>query len=95
MRIEEYLVELRHYLKGEIKATKIRVLYKNMPLKYIYIYMYMSNEKQKQSSTMQNLSDQLFKIRFPKGGLTYRRQVVNPRNQTPQGQSVAKHEEAL
>ena len=32
----------------------------------------------------------LFKIRFPKGGLTCRGQVVNPRHQTPQGQSVAK-----
>ena len=32
----------------------------------------------------------LFKIRFPKGGLTCRRRVVNPRHQTPQGQSVAK-----
>ena len=27
----------------------------------------------------------LFKIRFPKGGPTCRRQVVNPRHQTPQG----------
>ena len=34
----------------------------------------------------------LFKIRFPKGGLTCGRQVVNPRHQTPQGQSVAKPE---
>ena len=32
----------------------------------------------------------LFKIRFPKGGPTCRRQVVNPRHQTPQGQSVAR-----
>ena len=37
----------------------------------------------------------LFKIRFPKGGPTYRRQVVNPRHQTPQGQSVAKPETPL
>ena len=29
----------------------------------------------------------LFKNRFPKGGPTCRRQVVNPRHQTPQGQS--------
>ena len=34
----------------------------------------------------------LFKIRFPKGGPTCRRQVVNPRHQTPQEQSVAKPE---
>ena len=37
----------------------------------------------------------LFKIRFPKGGPTCRRQVVNPRRQTPQGQSVAKPETPL
>ena len=36
----------------------------------------------------------LFKIRFPKGGPTCRRQVVNP-HQTPQGQSVAKPETPL
>ena len=37
----------------------------------------------------------LFKIRFPKGGPTCRRQVVNPGHQTPQGQSVAKPETPL
>ena len=37
----------------------------------------------------------LFKIRFPKSGPTYGRQVVNPRHQTPQGQSVAKPETPL
>ena len=37
----------------------------------------------------------LFKIRFPKGGPTCRRQVVNPRHKTVQGQSVAKPETAL
>ena len=31
-----------------------------------------------------------FWIRFPKSGPTYMGQVVNPRHQTPQGQSVAK-----
>ena len=31
-----------------------------------------------------------FKSRFPKNGPTYRRQVVTPRHQTPEGQSVAK-----
>ena len=34
----------------------------------------------------------LLKSRFPKGGPTCRRQVVNPRQQTSQRQSVAKHE---
>ena len=37
----------------------------------------------------------LFKIRFPKGGPTYRRQVVNPPHNSPQGQSVAKPETPL
>ena len=37
----------------------------------------------------------LFMIRFPKGGPTFRKQVVNPRHQTPQGQSVAKPETPL
>ena len=37
----------------------------------------------------------LFKIRFPKGGPTCRRQVVNPRHQTPQRQSAAKPETPL
>ena len=31
-----------------------------------------------------------WKIRFPKSGPTYRRQVINPRHQLPQGKSVAK-----
>ena len=34
----------------------------------------------------------LFKNRFPKGGPTGRRLMVNPRHQTPQGQPVAKPE---
>ena len=37
----------------------------------------------------------LLTSKFPKSGLTYRRQVVNPRHQTPQGQSVAKPETPL
>ena len=37
----------------------------------------------------------LFESRFLKGGPTCRRQVVNPRHQTPQGQSVAKPETPL
>ena len=37
----------------------------------------------------------LFKNRFPKGGPTCRRQVVNSRHQTSQGQSVAMLETPL
>ena len=44
-------------------------------------------------SIMSNLQHNCcFKNWFPKGGPTCRRQVVNPRHQTPQGQSVAKPE---
>ena len=32
----------------------------------------------------------IIQVRFPKSGPTYRGQVINPRHQTPQGQSVAK-----
>ena len=39
---------------------------------------------------MWNLQAHAFQIRFPKSGATYRRQVINPRHQTPQRQSVAK-----
>ena len=37
----------------------------------------------------------VFKNRFPKDGPTCRRQVVNPRHQTSQGQSVANPETPL
>ena len=37
----------------------------------------------------------LFKSRFPKGGPTCSRQVVDPRHQTPQGQLVANPETPL
>ena len=37
----------------------------------------------------------LFKIRFPKGGPTWSRQVVDPPHQTPQGQSIAQPETPL
>ena len=43
----------------------------------------------------QSAAQLLFKSRSPKGGPTCRRQAVNPRHQTPQGQSVAKPETPL
>ena len=47
------------------------------------------------TSLVKPTAELLFRIRFPKGGPTCRRQVVNPRHQTPQGQSVAKPETPL
>ena len=44
---------------------------------------------------VKSTAQMLFKIRFPKGGPTCRRQVVNPRHQMPQRQSVAKSETPL
>ena len=52
-----------------------------------------NNQKQQKKlfSVMSNLQTYYhFKLNFQKSGLTYRGQVVNPRYQTPQGQSVAK-----
>ena len=46
-------------------------------------------------SIMSNLQPNCLKVDFQKSGPIYRRQVVNPRHQTPQGQSVAKPETAL
>ena len=62
-----------------------------------YIIAYVKTQKNKiQYSLCQRPTAQLlFRIRFPKGGPTCRRQVVNPRHQTPQGQSVAKPETPL
>ena len=63
-----------------------------------YIIAYVKTHTQKKdllSIYVKPTAQLLFKIRFPKGGPTCRRQVVNPRQQTPQGQSVAKPETPL
>ena len=44
---------------------------------------------------LSSMSNMVFKNRFPKGGQICRRQAVNPRYQTLQGQSVAKPETPL
>ena len=51
-----------------------------------------NNKKQQKSCFLYvKLTNLLsFSTRFPKSVPTYRRQVVNPRHRTPQGQSVAK-----
>ena len=63
-----------------------------------YIIAYVKNTHKKIGFIIhyvKSTAQLLFKIRFPKGGPTCRRQVVNPRHQTPQGQSVAKPETPL
>ena len=58
-----------------------------------YIIAYVKTQKIGFSiNYVKSTAQLLFKIRFLKGGPTWRRQVVNPRHQTPQGQSVAKPE---
>ena len=59
-----------------------------------YIIAYVKTQKNK-IHYVNPTAQLLLKIRFPKGGPTCRRQVVNPRHQTSQGQSVAKPETPL
>ena len=80
-----------HYLRSKDKAEKsydvlrhIQCICQNFKKKWRFIIHYV-----KPTSRL------LFKSRFPKSGQIYRRQVVNPRHQTPQGQSVAKPETPL
>ena len=61
----------------------------------IIIYIYMNKRKQNNENTffpMVNLQNRTTVVynQFPKNGLTCRRQMVNPRHPTLQGQSVAK-----
>ena len=57
----------------------------------ITIYVKHCREQWKSYSLLYQIyNQQLFQTWFPKRGTPYRRQVVNPRHQTPQGQSVAK-----
>ena len=60
-----------------------------------YIIAYVKTNKNRYIIHYEPTAQLFFKIRLPKGGPTCRRQVVNPRHQTPQGQSVAKTETPL
>ena len=62
---------------------------------YIIAYVKTHTQKKIIIHYVKPTAQLLFKIRFPKGGPTCRRQVVNPRHQTLQGQSVAKPETPL
>ena len=60
-----------------------------------YIIAYVKTQYKFIIDYFKSTAQLLFKIRFPKGGPTCRRQVVNPRHQTPQVQSAAKPETPL
>ena len=60
-----------------------------------YIIAYVNTQKRYIIHYVKPTAQLLFKIRFLKGGPICRRQMVNPRHQTPQGQSVAKPETPL
>ena len=69
-----------------------------MQKKYMmYIIAYVKKQKKWRYTIhyVKPTAQLLFKNRFPKGGPTCRRQVVNPRHQTLQVQSVAKPETPL
>ena len=60
-----------------------------------YIIAYVKKKKRFIIHYVKPTAQLLFKIRFPKGGPTWRREAVNPQHQMPQGQSVAKPETPL
>ena len=87
------LEKIKNILEVKIKP-KNYMMYQD-----IYIYLHMSKYKKTTwrytIHYVKHTAQLLFKNRFPKGGPTCRRQVVNPRHQTSQGQSVAKPETPL
>ena len=80
----------KEYLGSKDKAKN------DMMYQDIYNYICQNTKKMKIYYQYVKPTAQLvFKNRFPKGGPTCRRHVVNPRHQTPQGQLVAKPETPL
>ena len=80
-----------HYLRSKDKAEKAYDVSR-------HIRLHMSKYKKKWRFTIHYVkptAQQLFKSQFSKSASTYRRQVVNPRHQTLQGQSVSKPETPL
>ena len=69
-----------HYSRSKDKAEKSYDVFRHMQL-------YMSKYKKWRFTFhyVKYTAQRSFKSRFPKSGPTYRRQVVNPRHQTPQG----------
>ena len=75
-----------HYLRSKDKAKKSYDVLR-------HIQMHMSKYKKGFAiHYIKPTAQLLLKSRFPKSGQAHNRQVVNPRHQTPQGQSVAKPE---
>ena len=79
----------KEYLRSKDKA-KNHMIYQD-----IYNCICHNTQKRYTIHYVTPAAQLLFKNRFPKGGPTYRRQVVNPRHQTPQGQSVTKPDTPL
>ena len=80
-----------HYLKSKDKAEKSYDVLSHIKL---HVSQYKKNEDLQ--SIMSNLQPNCcLKVDFQKRGQTCRSQVVNPRHQTPQGQSLAKPETPL
>ena len=71
-----------HCLRCKDKAIKSYDV-----LRHIQLYMSKYDKNEESQSIMPNCC---LNVEFQKSGPTYRRQVVNSRHQTPQGQSVAK-----
>ena len=82
----------KEYFKSKYKA-KDDMMYQDYIIAYVKIQI-----KWKWRYTIQYVkptAQPVFKNRFPKDGPTCRRQAVNPRHQTSQGQSIAKPETPL
>ena len=84
------LEENKEYLRSKDKA-KNEMMYQN-------IYSCICQNTKRWRYTIQYVrptAQLVFKNQFPNGGPTCKRQVVNPRRQTSQGQSIAKPETPL
>ena len=91
-RLQGYLTKIKHCLRRENKANKNMVLMYYEMLRHMHAWIEANKkEKGKVFCMSKNLqTTKCFKNIFPKSGPTHRRLVVNPRHQTPQGQSVTK-----
>ena len=89
--LEQEYLKKKEYLRRKDKAKKMILCIKT----YIIAYIKIQKKWTYTIHYVKPTAQLLFENRFPKGGPTCRRQVVNPRHQTPQGQSVAKPETPL
>ena len=84
----EYQSNMKYYLRLENKVDENKVLSYCEPLRYMLKHNH--NNEKVVLHYIKHTNSLSFQIKFPQNGPTYRRQVVNPRHQTLQGQSVAK-----